>query len=206
MSNTWDSSDGQPENEQQPPQPNWARWEAEHGFPVEPPPLEPKHRPAPVDVETARHLWWGVAGLGMLNLVVTLFVVYGQKSDFAQQLVDDVRAQDSSVPLSLDAAESYLTAALVVMILIGAAFGALFVFWVKKMRFGRMWARTLLTMIGTVTVVLAIPQLFGLGVDGGALQVVMTVAGILQGVLAAGAIYLMHRKESNAYFLASRKR
>nr|WP_296774672.1 hypothetical protein [Rhodococcus sp. (in: high G+C Gram-positive bacteria)] len=204
MSNPWNQ-----ENEQQPPQPDWARWEAEHGhFPSPTPPLEPLkpvERPAPVDVETARHLWWGVAGLGMLNLVATLFVVYGQRAEFAQQLVDDVQAQDPSVPLSIDSAESYLTAALVVMVLIGVAFGTLFVYWVKKMRFGRLWARTLLTAIGTVTVVLAIPQLFGFGIDGGAMQVIMTVAGILQGVLAAGAIYLMHRKDANAYFVASRK-
>lgn len=196
MTNPWN-----PENESQPPQPDWARWEAEHG----PPPLEPVRRPAPVDVETARHLWWGVALLGMINLVVTLFVVYGDKSVFAQQLVDDVEAQDASIALSVESAEGYLTAALVVMVLIGAGFGALFVFWVNKMRMGRMWARMLLTMIGTVTVVLSIPQLFGFGSNDGATAIVLGVVGILQGVLAAGAIYLMHRKESNEYFLASRK-
>ncbi|WP_072804430.1 hypothetical protein [Rhodococcoides yunnanense] len=196
MSNNW-----HPENESQPPQPDWARWEAEHG----PPPLESVKRPAPVDIETARHLWWGVALLGMINLVVTLFVVYGDKSVFAQQLVDDVKAQDASIPLSVESAEGYLTAALVVMVLIGVGFGALFLFWVNKMRIGRMWARMLLTMIGTVTVVLTVPQLFGFGSNDGAQAIVLGVAGILQGVLAAGAIYLMHRKESNEYFLASRK-
>lgn len=201
MTNNW-----HPENEQQPPQPDWARWEAEHGaasFGNTPLP-DPAPRPAPVDVETARHLWWGVAGLGMLTLLMTLVAVFGNKTAFAQQLVDDVTAQDASIPLTLDAAETYMTVALVFMMFTGAAFTALVVYWVGKMRLGRLWARTVLTMIGTVTVVLAVPQLFGFGVDGGALQVVMSVAGILHGVLAAGAIYLMHRKESNEYFLASR--
>ncbi|MGA9871680.1 MAG: hypothetical protein WBQ44_11135 [Rhodococcus sp. (in: high G+C Gram-positive bacteria)] len=201
MTNPW-----HPENEQQPPNPDWARWEAEHGFAnFEAPPVAPPERPAPVDVETARHLWWGVAALGLLGLLLTLLLVNGERTAFAQQLVDDVKAQDQSIPLTLDSAESYLTAALVVMALLGTGFVALFLRVVGKMRLGRMWARTVLTMIGTVVVVMALPQLFGFGIDGGALQVIMSVAGIGQGVLAAGAIYLMHRKESNGYFLGTRK-
>lgn len=196
MSNNW-----HPENEQQPPHPDWERWEAEHG----PPPLQQVERPAPVDVETARHLLWGVTGLGLLSLLMTLIMVNGERSVFAQQLVDDIKVQDPSLPLTLESAETYLTVALVMMALFGIGFAALFTYWVEKMRMGRLWARALLTMIGTVTVVLALPQLFGFGVDGGALQIVMSVVSILQGVLAAGAIYLLHRKESNAYFLASRK-
>lgn len=196
MSNNW-----HPENEQQPPHPDWERWEAEHG----PPPLQQVERPAPVDVETARHLLWGVTGLGLLSLLMTLIMVNGERSVFAQQLVDDIKVQDPSLPLTLESAETYLTVALVMMALVGIGFAALFTYWVEKMRMGRLWARALLTMIGTVTVVLALPQLFGFGVDGGALQIVMSVVSILQGVLAAGAIYLLHRKESNAYFLASRK-
>nr|WP_240931057.1 hypothetical protein [Rhodococcus sp. B10] len=166
--------------------------------------MEPKPRPAPVDVETARHLWWGVALLGTINLLATLVVVYGERSVFAQQLVDDIKAQDASIPLTLDTAENYLIAALVVMVLIAAGFAALFLYWVNKMRTGRMWARMVLTMIGTATVVLTVPQLFGFGANDGAMAIVLGVAGILQGVLAAGAIYLMHRRESNEYFLASR--
>lgn len=196
MSNPW-----HPENGQQPPQPDWERWEAEHG----PPPLELVERPAPVDVETARHLWWTVALLGMANLLITMIVVYGDRSIFAQQLVDDVKAQDSSVPLTLDSAQTYLTVALVILVLIGAGFAMLFVLVVKKMRLGKFWARSLLTMIGTLIVILTIPQLFGFGVDGDALQIVMGVGGILQGLLAAGAIYLMHRTESNAYFISARR-
>lgn len=198
------SNPGQPGND---PQPDWQRWESEHGahvfgnpsFDAPPPP-----RPAPVDVETARHLWWGVAGLGFISLVLTLFAVSGERSAFAQQLVDDVRAQDASLALTLETAESYLTGALVMMLVLGAGFTALFVYWVEKMRHRRLWARTLLTMIGTVTVMMALPQLFAFGVDGGTVSVVAGVAAILQGVLAAGAVYLMHRKESNSYFMESR--
>ncbi|MDJ0358933.1 hypothetical protein [Rhodococcus sp. H29-C3] len=202
----------QPEGDSPRPPPDWERWEAEHGPPslkipsFDSLPLESVQRPAPVDVETSRHLWWGVALLGMLELLMTLVVVYGDKSIFAQQLVDDVALQQPSMPLTAESAESYLTAALVLMVFLGVGFGALFLFWVNKMRLGRMWARMVLTMIGTVTVVLALPQLFGLGSADGALSLSMAVAGVAQGVLAAGAIYLMHRKESNEYFLASRKK
>ncbi|ORI24003.1 hypothetical protein [Rhodococcus sp. 1168] len=201
-----------PEGDSPRPQPDWERWEAEHGPPsmkipsFDVLPLESVRRPAPVDVETSRHLWWGVALLGMLELLMTLVVVYGDKSIFAQQLVDDVALQQPSMPLTAESAESYLTAALVFMVFLGVGFGGLFLFWVNKMRLGRMWARMVLTMIGTVTVVLALPQLFGLGSADGALSLSMAAAGIAQGVLAAGAIYLMHRKESTEYFLASRKK
>lgn len=200
MSNNWN-----PEDDKHPPQPDWQRWEAEHGSTgFDFPPQEPAVRPAPVDVETARHLWWAVMGLGLLSLLLTLVMVNGERSVFAEQLVEDVKLQDPTLPLTLESAEGYLTAALVVMALVGVGFAALTLYWVKKMRLGRLWARTVLTIIGTITVVLALPQLFGFGVDGGALQIVMSVAGILQGVVAAGAIYLMHRKESNAYFVGSR--
>lgn len=216
-------------------QPDWQRWEAEHGFPragsdyadsgradfgdgsVRPgdpgqpgPGFGPNltkptaERPAPVDVETARHLWWGVALIGLINAFLTLTTVFGSRGEFAQTLVDDVRAQNSEMELTIDSAQSYLTAALVVTMVIIVGFGALFVYWVSKMRAGKMWARMLLTMIGSLTVFLAIPDLFGLVSADGALPVVMTVLGIGQGVLAAGAIVLMHRRESNEYFARSR--
>ncbi|MFC8179846.1 MULTISPECIES: hypothetical protein [Nocardiaceae] len=201
------SNDGQ-----RPPEPDWARWEAEHGpvgFDATPPqqPERPAARSsAPLDIETSRHLWWGVTALGLISLILTLMMVNSDRTPFAQQLVDDVARQDPSLPLTLESAESYLTGALVLMAVIGIAFAGLFLYWVNKMRLGRLWARTVLTVIGTVTVVLAVPQLFAFGVDGGAMQILMSVAGILQGVLAGGAVYLMHRKDSQAYFLAARKR
>lgn len=49
-------------------------------------------------------------------------------------------------------------------------------------------------------------DLFAIASSTGAMNIVMSVLSIGQGVLAAGAIYLMHRKESNEYFLSSRKR
>ena len=84
-------------------------------------------------------------------------------------------------------------------------FGALFLFWVKRMRAGKLWARMLLTVIGSFIVFTTILDLFAIASSAGAMDVVMSVLSIGQGVLAAGAIYLMHRRESNEYFFASRK-
>lgn len=198
MSNPW-----QPGGEQGPPQPDWERWEQEHSSL---PPLPSVQRPAPVDVETARHLWWGVSLIGFVNLLFTLWTVFGDKATYADQLVADVKAQDATVELTGDSAQTYLTVALVIMAVIGAGFGVLFLFWVNRMRSGKLWSRLLLTVIGTVTIVLALPNLFALGGAGGAVALAMGALGILQGVLAAGAIFLMHRKESNEYFLASSRK
>ena len=74
------------------------------------------------------------------------------------------------------------------------------------MRTGKRWARMLLTVIGSFTVFTTLVDLFAIASSAGAMNIVMSVLGIGQGVLAAGASYLMHRRESNEYFLASKKR
>lgn len=66
---------------------------------------------------------------------------------------------------------------------------------------GKNWARMLLTFCGVFMLVSAIPVIFGLGGDGGAATLLFGGAEILQAVAAVGAIVMMHRKESNPYFL-----
>ncbi|MGV8874119.1 MAG: hypothetical protein ACOH2Q_16415 [Rhodococcus sp. (in: high G+C Gram-positive bacteria)] len=189
-----------------PPQPDWQRWELEHGFPQSMPDPEPVERPAPVDVETARHLWWGVVLIGAVSALYSLWTLFGARDEFAQSLLDDLAAQDAAADMTVESTQSMVTVMLVVTVFVVLGFGALFLFWVKRMRAGKMWARMLLTVIGSFTVFTTILDLFSLASSAGAMNIVMSVLSIGQGVLAAGAIYLMHRRESNEYFFASRKR
>ncbi|MDV6263523.1 hypothetical protein [Rhodococcoides yunnanense] len=189
-----------------PSQPDWQRWELEHGFPQSGPELEPTPRPAPVDVETARHLWWGVALIGALSALYSVWTLFGAREEFAQSLLDELAAQNAAADMTVESTQSMVTVMLVVTIFVVLGFGALFLFWVKRMRAGKMWARMLLTVIGSFIVFTTILDLFAMASTAGAMNIVMGVLSIGQGVVAAGAIYLMHRRESNEYFVASRRR
>ena len=188
-----------------PSQPDWQRWELEHGFPQSGPELEPTPRPAPVDVETARHLWWGAVLIGALSALYSVWTLFGAREEFAQSLLDELAAQNAAADMTVESTQSMVTVMLVVTVFVVIGFGALFLFWVKRMRAGKLWARMLLTVIGSFIVFTTILDLFAIASSAGAMDVVMSVLSIGQGVLAAGAIYLMHRRESNEYFFASRK-
>lgn len=189
-----------------PPQPDWQRWELEHGFPQSIPEPPPIPRPAPVDVETARHLWFGVVLIGALSALYSVWTLFGAREEFAQSLLDELAAQGSAADMTVESTQSMVTVMLVVTIFVVMGFGALVLFWVKRMRAGKVWARMLLTVIGSFIVFTTILDLFAMASTAGAMNLVMGVIGIGQGVLAAGAIYLMHRRESNEYFFASRRR
>ncbi|GGF95862.1 hypothetical protein GCM10007304_07170 [Rhodococcoides trifolii] len=184
--------------------PNW-NWHPE-GLPPSamPGPNEFEKYTAPVDVETARHLWFGAVLLGLFGLVLGLYSVFADRDAYVRELLQQVQAQDPSVTVSADTADSVLTVAIVVAVLMGGLVAALFWLVVTKMRAGKLWARAVLTFFGAIVVVTAIPSLFALTASNGATSVLTSVSGILQAVLAAGAIVLMHRKDSTRYFIATR--
>ncbi|MFF0817904.1 hypothetical protein ACFYVR_22470 [Rhodococcus sp. NPDC003318] len=161
------------------------------------PPAAPE---PPVDVVTAFQLLCGVAVLGVVNLIATLLAIYADRDTFVDQLLADVAAQDPSLEISRSTVESMLAVGLGLTGLVGLGVTGLYMLFAFKMRAGRNWARMLVTMLGVIMVFSAIPALFGLG-GGGAAMLVSGAAAILQAVLVVGAIVLMHRSESNKYFL-----
>lgn len=161
----------------------------------------PAHPTPPVDVVTAFQLLCAVAALGVVTLAAMLLAVHGDLDVHVAQLQRDVAAQDPTMVVGADAARTMLTIGLGLTGLLGLGVTALFLLVVVKMRAGRNWARMLVTMVGVMTVFSAVPALFGLGAGTGAAAVVGGGAGILQAVLAVGAIVLMHRAEANRYFL-----
>ncbi|WP_242676761.1 hypothetical protein [Rhodococcus sp. ABRD24] len=165
------------------------------------PPAGQDKRPVPTDVVTAFQLWFVVAALGIVYLVSALAFVYGDRTAFVDQLMDEV-AKQPDVDLSRSQAEQLLVVGLVITgIFLSVVLTGLLALFDFKMRKGKNWARMLLTMVGVFTVFSAIPTVFGIGAATGPAALVMGGAGILQAVAAIGAIVLMHRKESNEYFL-----
>jgi hypothetical protein len=59
----------------------------------------------------------------------------------------------------------------------------------------------LVTMIGVVVVFVGVQLVFGIGTLDGPAALVSGGASIIQAVLVVGATILLHRHESNAYFL-----
>ncbi len=159
---------------------------------------------APVDIETARHLWIVVIGLGVASMLVGLWSIWSDRGVFVDALMTDLTAQDPSLALPPETADTVLTVAMGFALAFAAAIAALVWLAVRKMRAGKLWARAVLTGIGVVVVVTTLPSLFGLGGVSGTVAVVTTILGILQAVAAAGAVYLMHRRESTEYFVRRR--
>ena len=158
-------------------------------------------RSTPVDVGTAFQLWWAVAGFGIAHLVCALADAYGQRDQFVDQLAADLAGRDPEMALSRETTELLLYASFGIAVVLGLIVAALVLVIAYQMRRGRAWARTVLTILGVFLVMLAVPALFGLGVATGLPAVLSGALAILEGVAAAGAIVLMHRRDSNAYFL-----
>jgi Mn2+/Fe2+ NRAMP family transporter len=192
---------GQQQQWGQQPQGNW------HPEGLPPSAMQPMRSPenseAPVDIETARHLWFGVIGIGLLSMLIGLYSLFTDRDAFLDAFLTDLEAQDPSLALPPETADTVLVVAMVLSLIVGVLIAGLVLLVVRKMRAGKLWARAVLTAIGVVIVVTTIPTLFGLG-SGGAIALVTAVLGILQAVAAAGAVYLMHRRESSEYFLSRR--
>ncbi|WP_433198650.1 hypothetical protein ACQP1G_04520 [Nocardia sp. CA-107356] len=157
----------------------------------------------PEDIRTARQLWWGVIGFGVVQLGGSIAAAVRQRGEFAQKMYDQVHASDPNFTMA--SAELMVSLAFVVGVVIGLALAALVLLFVHQMVRGKLWARTLLTAIGVWLVLVAIGTLFALESVTGAASLVAGGAAIVQGVLAAGAVYLGHRPDSTAYFLMNRR-
>lgn len=167
-----------------------------------PPQQADPDRPMPQDVGTASQLWWVVAALGFLQLLFALPVIWRDKDSFVDQLMDDPRITEMDGEFTRETAESLLMVGFGVVVVVALVFTALFVLFVHFMRRGKNWARIVLTFLGVMIAVQAVPVLFGIGTGDGDLGIVaLGGVQILQAVAVVGAIVLMHRKDSSRYFL-----
>ncbi|MGE2768203.1 hypothetical protein ACQGAO_05990 [Rhodococcus sp. 1.20] len=167
-----------------------------NGYPGPAPKPEP-----PTDVVTAIQLWWAVTALGLVQGGAMIWMLLGQKSMFVDEMLRNQAAVDAG--LTRSDVEGMFPLVIVFSAVLVVIVTAVFLLFVRAMSRGRNWARMLLTFCGVFMLVSAIPVIFGLGGDGGAATLLFGGAEILQAVAAVGAIVMMHRKESNPYFLRS---
>jgi hypothetical protein len=154
----------------------------------------------PEDIRTARQLWWGVVGFGIVQLVGSMLAAVQNRHEFAKQMYDQV--QESDPRFTMATADLMVSLAYVVAVLLGLTIAAVALVIAHQLFRGKLWARTLLTFVGAWLAITAVGTMFALGSGTAAVaSLVAGGAGIVQGVLAAGAIYLSHRPDSTEYFL-----
>lgn len=163
-----------------------------------PPPAQPE------DVHTARQLWWGITALGMVQLVASIVAALPQRKDLAEQMYDDLHAD--SPDITMKTVEALVLVGFAIGAVLGLIVAGLVLLVISQLGKGKFWARTVLTVVGIWLVMLAVGTLFRFGAIDGTATLVAGGTAIVQGVLAAGAIYLCHRPDSTAYFVANRRR
>lgn len=167
-------------------------------YPAPPPPP-----PRPVDVGTAQQLWWGIAGVGIVQVIASAILGLQQKATLAEQMRADL--EQAGQPAGETTAEFMVTIALALAVLVGFAVAGLGLLFAHHLGKGKLWARTLLTVAGVWLVLMALGTLFALDTVSGGAALVAGGATLVQGVLAAGAIFLAYRPDSTAYFLMNRR-
>lgn len=156
----------------------------------------------PADVATARQLWWGVIGLGVVQLIASLVDVAGRREEFVADMVEQLRTTEAQfTPAAIDL---LVTMAFVLSGVLGLGFAALGLLIVHQLAKGRAWARTVLTFAGVWLVFTGLGTLFAIDAVEGIASLVAGAAAIVQAVLAGGAIYLCHRKDAANWFQVRR--
>ncbi|WP_459548200.1 hypothetical protein [Nocardia sp. X0981] len=156
----------------------------------------------PADIVTARQLWWGVIGLGIGRLFVSLADTLANRERFTAEFQERMRAADPQItPATVDL---LVTVGAVLGLVFGLAIAALGVLVVHQLTKGKVWARTLLTFAGVWLVITGVTTLFSIGVVEGVAPLIAGAASIVQAVLAGGAVYLCQRPEAAKWFLPRR--
>lgn len=155
----------------------------------------------PDDVRTASQLWWGAVILGVVRLFAGMWTRFEHRHTIARNIYDQLRAQEPQTPIATY--DLMVTMLIVLGVVFGLALAAAALAVAHQLRRGKPWARTLFDVAAVVLVIGGVNSMFGLGAISGTGEMLAGAAAILQGVLAAGAVFLCHRSESNAYFVVN---
>ncbi|WP_229719191.1 hypothetical protein [Nocardia jinanensis] len=155
-----------------------------------------------MDITTARQLWWGVIGLGVGRLFISLADTLTNRERFSAEFRERMQSTDPQITPAM--VDLLVTVGAILGVVLGLAVAALGVLVVHQLGKGKLWARTLLTFVGVWLVITGVIALFSIGVVEGAGPVLSGAASIVQAVLAGGAIFLCQRPESAKWFLPPR--
>ncbi|WP_051133533.1 hypothetical protein [Nocardia paucivorans] len=156
----------------------------------------------PADVAIARQLWWGVIGLGVVRLFVSLVDMLGRREEFVAEMTEQLRTTEAQLtPAGIDL---LVTTAIILSGIFGLGFAAIGLLIVHQLGKGRLWARTVLTFVGVWLVFTGLGTLFAIEAIDGIAPLVAGAAALVQAVLAGGAIYLCHREDAAKWFQVHR--
>jgi hypothetical protein len=168
--------------------------------PVPPPPPSgypapgaPLREPRPRTVEISFWLWIVNLALGAIGSAVALAQIDQVRTDAINKAIAQNPTMDRSV------ISSVATGVLIGSVAVGLLFIAVGLLFVFLMRGGRNWARIVLAVLGSLSVLFGS---IGLVSDTGP----MLVAAVLQLLLVAGAIATMFVPAANAWFRSRRPR
>lgn len=146
-------------------------------------PMQPQRGPKPAAVDTAVKLIWASIALSVVGTLLTFL--------YLDTMVDQV-LESSAGDMTESTAKAGVIVGAVVGLVISVGLYALLAVFIGK---GANWARI------TFTVLAAIGILFGLlNLLGGSQPALLMVVGLISLVLGIGAIVLLWKKESSAWF------
>ncbi|MBC7300229.1 MAG: hypothetical protein H5T78_04685 [Nocardia sp.] len=158
----------------------------------------------PEDVGTARQLWWGVAGLGVIYAGAGVASLTGERDELSKQFLDEMHKADPNFPAST--VDVMVLVAFALTALVGVLLALVTVAIAHQLGRGKSWARTVLTVVAIWLGLGAVATMFSFSAVANPATIVAGGASIVQGVLAAGATFLSYRPESTKYFQSHRKR
>lgn len=142
---------------------------------------------------------------GVLSLVSGLLVLFSDEEALRQQMQEEMEAAGQAVdPAMVDAA---VMGAMWGGPIFGVVFAAIWFLLAVFNGKGKGWARIVATILGALNVVTTVVSLVGINAmpgaaaTGGGLNLVLS---LLSAAIAAAVIFLLWRKESSAYFAATR--
>ncbi|WP_226437421.1 MULTISPECIES: hypothetical protein [Rhodococcus] len=169
-------------------------------IPPQPDPAGPGARAVPQDVTTAFQLWCGVLALAVVTTVLGVVDLW-QSRDVLVDTMLEVSGDAAADGITAEQLEDMMPMAFGLTVVVGVLIVGVLFLVVRQMRNGKNWARMTLTLIGVFMSLTTLPTVFGVGVGTGATGWLVGALGIVQIVATVGAIVLMHRRESNRYFL-----
>nr|WP_246330661.1 hypothetical protein [Saccharopolyspora hordei] len=116
-----------------------------------------------------------------------------------QVVVEEAASQGQR--LTPEEARTVYTGVLVLVTAVVVVVAALWTVFLVLMRHGRRWARTVITVVGAVWIVLTLPSVTG-GTVGG---VVSLLLAVLQVLTVGATLLLAHLAPSNQYFRRARR-
>ncbi|PPK69420.1 hypothetical protein V5P93_006938 [Actinokineospora auranticolor] len=165
------------------------RYEPMPGVPEQ----ERQTAPRPRAVNTSSVLWFVNAALYLLGTVLTLTMDHTSLREAARKSLEAAKE-----PVTPEKINQLVDFTLVISGVIAALIIGLTVLFVLKVRSGKQWGRTALTVLGGLLILYSLYS-----VSGGGANVII---GILPVLLVGGGIYLLYTPDAKAFLEAGRRR